>query len=853
MDGPLARLLPQQADSDDAILDAFLQYLKVEGVELYPAQEEAILELFAGKNVILATPTGSGKTMVALALVFRAIARQQRVYYTTPIKALASEKFFDLVRSLSPELVGLATGDASINRDAPVQCATAEILAQVALAQGADAPVDAAVLDEFHYYADRERGRAWQVPLLCLPQTQFLLMSATIGDTTRFEEALTACNGRPTVVVHSTVRPVPLSFKYQEVPIHETVGDLLKEGKAPVYLVNFSQRSASEQAQNLMSTDVCSKEEKRAIADMLSGTHFTTPYGKEVSRYLRHGIGLHHAGLLPKYRLMVEKLAQKGLLKVISGTDTLGVGVNVPIRSVVFTKLCKFDGERTALLTARDFHQIAGRAGRKGFDDVGYVYAQAPEHVIENHRIDQKVAADPSKKKKLVKKKPPEWGYVHWDINTFLKLQTAQPETLQSRFALSHAMVLDVLIREHDGRCLGVAKLIRACHETRTQKRALGRSAIEMTKHLIGAGILEQWPGRAYALAPAVNRDVALQQPLALYLLETLELIKAQSSSYALDVLSLVEAIAEDPRVILERQTDVAKRELLTELKAEGIPYEERMERLEHVSYPKPNAEFIYGTYNAFCERFPWAKLERISPKGVARKLVEDFLGFNDLVREFGAERSEGVLLRYLSDILRIVERTIPEHAKSEELVEIETFLATVVRKTDSSLVDEWEALGRGELRPKASVELEPEGTRDITTPAREFAVLVRNAIIALLRHADNLPTEETHELFMGLPRAQVLNLVPNLRGVVTDARARKGEYFTLEREQAPWKGVQRLNRAAAIAVTPRGVTADQALGLAEDEQVEDFESAGFLEFTVDLDRSKQEGRVILGALTFAT
>lgn len=846
MDGPLARLLPSGECTDDEILDAFLHYLKTEGVALYPAQEEAILELFAGSNVILATPTGSGKTLVALAALFRALARGERAYYTTPIKALASEKFFDLVRRLSPEVVGLATGDAAINREGAIQCATAEILSQMALAEGRYAPVDLAVMDEFHYYSDRERGRAWQVPLLCLPQAQFLLMSATIGKTEAFEQALTELNGRKTVVVRSSQRPVPLAFAYQEVPIHETVSDLLKAGRSPIYLVNFSQRAASEQAQNLMSTDVCSKDEKRAIAEMLQGVHFTTPYGKEVSRYLRHGIGLHHAGLLPKYRLLVEKLAQKGLLKVISGTDTLGVGVNVPIRSVVFTKLCKYDGERTSILTVRDFHQIAGRAGRKGFDDIGYVYAQAPEHVVENLRLEAKVANDPAKKKKLVRKKPPEWGYVHWDRNTFDKLQSSEPETLTSRFALSHAMVLDVLVRPEEGGCLAVRDLIRACHEPRGQKRILGRSAIEMTKHLVGAGILEQWPGRSYALAPAVNRDVALQRPLALYLLETLETVKTQSTSYALDVLSLVEAIAEDPTIVLERQTDVAKRDLLAALKQEGVPYEERMERLEEVTYPKPNAEFIYTTYNAFCIRFPWAKLERVSPKGVARKVVEDFLSFNDLVRELGVERAEGVLLRYLSDILRILERTIPESAKSEELREVETMLATIVRKTDSSLVDEWEALGRGELRVERTA-LEPEGTRDVTKPPREFAVLVRNSVFTLVRHLRELPTDDLHEVFMGLPRSAVLECAAEVGEIVCDGRARDGQYFVLHRDAEPWRGTQRLLRMVNVEQK------HDAFGAAVASEGEDDgpEIAGFLEFTVDHDRSRAEGRVILSALRF--
>jgi superfamily II RNA helicase len=835
MDGPLARLLPSALPgasvSDDVMLDAFLQYLKVEGLTLYPAQEEAILELFAGKNVILNTPTGSGKTLVALALIFRALCRGERVYYTAPIKALASEKFFDLTRRLSADLVGLATGDASVNRDAPVQCATAEILAQLAMAQGEHAAVDCAVMDEFHYYSDRERGRAWQVPLLTLKNTQFLLMSATLGPTERFERALRERTGRETVVVKSNVRPVPLEFAYKEVAIHETMSTLLREGKTPVYLVNFSQRSAAEEAQNLMSIDLCTKEEKKAIATALVGARFSTPYGKEISRYLRHGIGVHHAGLLPKYRLMVEKLAQKGLLKVISGTDTLGVGVNVPIRSVLFTKLCKYDGERTGILTARDFHQIAGRAGRKGFDTIGYVYAQAPEHVVENLRLESKAAQDPAKKKKIVRKKPPDFGYVHWDRATFERLQTAEPEPLVSRFSLSHSMVMDGLLRQDGGGCRVIADLLHRCHETEPLKRAHARSAIEMSRHLIRAGILEQWTGHTYALSPAVKPDVALQQPLSLFLLELLEKIKAESQNYALDVLSLIEAIAEDPRVILERQQDRAKRDLLTKLKSEGVEYEARMEQLEKLTYPKPNAEYIYAAYDDFCLRFPWAKQERVSPKGVARMMVEEFLSFNDQVRELGAERTEGVLLRYLSDILRILERTIPEHAKSEELMEVETFLASVVRKTDSSLLDEWEALQSGELlrAPTADGDLEPEGSRDITKPPREFAVLIRNTVFSLLRSISHGSLEEGSDALMGLPKLEVDKLAVQLSGLVVDARGRRGDLWMLEMAAAPWTGTQRL--------------------LFRSDADEEDEGMRSLLFQVDHEKSKEEGRVVLSKL----
>ena len=405
---PLAAFLPARGApplSDEDVLDRFVGWVSATGISLYPAQEEAMLALLEGRHVVLSTPTGSGKSLVATFLHFQAMSRGERSFYTCPIKALVNEKFFDLCRLFGAENVGMMTGDAAVNRDAPIVCCTAEILMNLALRE-ASPRVDAVVMDEFHYYADRERGVAWQVPLLLLERARFLLMSATLGDMTSIDESLEAVTGRPVTQVRSGDRPVPLEFEYRETPLHETIEDLVTARKAPVYLVNFTQRAAAEQAQNLMSANFSTREEKEALRQALAGVRFETPFGKDLQRFLRHGVGLHHAGLLPRYRLLVEKLAQQGLLKVVSGTDTLGMGVNVPIRTVLFTQLCKFDGERTAILSARDFRQISGRAGRKGFDERGYVVAQAPEHVIENKRIAEKQAAG----KKVEKKKPPQKG-----------------------------------------------------------------------------------------------------------------------------------------------------------------------------------------------------------------------------------------------------------------------------------------------------------------------------------------------------------------------------------------------------------------------------------------------------------
>src|SRR5487761_1482402 len=363
----------------DAVFNAFAGWAESQGLDLYPHQEESLIEIVTGANVILSTPTGSGKSLVAAGAHFAALANGQRSYYTAPIKALVSEKFFALCDAFGPANIGMMTGDASVNAKAPIICCTAEVLASIALRDGADADVGQVVMDEFHFYADPDRGWAWQVPLIELPRAQFILMSATLGDVTRFQEDLTRRTGWPTAVVKNTERPVPLVFAFSVEPLHETLNELLTTNQAPVYVVHFAQAAALEQAQALMSTNVSSRQEKDAIAEMIGNFRFASGFGKTLSRLVRHGIGVHHAGMLPKYRRLVETLAQAGLLKVICGTDTLGVGINVPIRTVLFTAMSKYDGSKVRLLTAREFHQIAGRAGRAGFDTTGRVVVQAPQ------------------------------------------------------------------------------------------------------------------------------------------------------------------------------------------------------------------------------------------------------------------------------------------------------------------------------------------------------------------------------------------------------------------------------------------------------------------------------------------
>ncbi|MEU6998371.1 DUF3516 domain-containing protein [Nonomuraea sp. NPDC046570] len=820
--------LPEEIDADpDAIFDAFVAWNAERGLTLYPAQEEALIEVVSGSNLILATPTGSGKSLVAAGAHFTALTRDIRTFYTAPIKALVSEKFFDLCAIFGTENVGMMTGDASVNPGAPIICCTAEILANVALRDGAGADIGQVVMDEFHFYAEPDRGWAWQVPLLELPDVQFILMSATLGDVSMFEQDLTRRTGRPTSVVKHAERPVPLIYSYRMTPLHESLEEMLSTGQAPVYVVHFTQAAAMERAQALMSINMSSKAEKEAIAAMIGNFRFTTRFGRALSRLVRHGIGVHHAGMLPKYRRLVERLAQAGLLKVICGTDTLGVGVNVPIRTVLFTALSKYDGNKVRRLRAREFHQIAGRAGRAGYDTIGYVACQAPDHVIENEKALAKIGDDPKRRRGYARKKPPE-GFVGWSEETFEKLQTAEPEPLNSRFKVSNAMLLAVINRPGD--CFKAMKhLLTDNHEDRKWQRRHISQAIAIYRSLLAGGVVEQLgepdeQGRRARLTIDLQDDFALNQALSTFALASFELLDRESPGYALDMVSIVESILDDPRQILSAQLKKAKGEAVAEMKADGIEYDERMELLAEIMYPMPLADLLLGAYETYRRGHPWVGDYTVSPKSVIRDLYERAMTFTDYIQFYELARSEGTVLRYLADAYRTLSRTIPEHLKTEDLVDLIEWLGEIVRQVDSSLIDEWEKLANPDEALEKERELESK-VRPVTGNPRAFRVLVRNAMFRLVELTALEKEAELEELAPDVDWGAALDAYyADHEEIGTDADARGPGLLRIEEEKELW-------RVRQVIKDPAG---DGDWGI--DAQV-------------DLAASDEEGRAVLHVL----
>jgi len=789
------------------VLTQFLTETESKGISLYPAQEEAVMELLDGKNVILATPTGSGKSLVASFLHRLMLSKNLRSVYTCPIKALVNEKWIALCKEFGAQNVGLSTGDATVNHNAPILCCTAEILEQIALRDGENSDIGAVAMDEFHYYSDKERGVAWQIPLLTMKRTQFLLISATLGETAFFEQEMTKLNGLESVCIRNAERPVPLEFAYSESPLPNEVQRLLNEGKGPVYVVHFTQSEAAENAQAFTSLDIAGLLKKDKIAETIGNFRFSSPFGADIKRWLRQGIGLHHAGLLPKYRILTEKMAQQGLLPVICGTDTLGVGVNVPIRTVLFTKLCKFNGEKTTILPVRDFHQISGRAGRKGFDTVGYVIAQAPEHAIENKLREAKASKSG---RKFQHASPPEKGFVNWDKTTFEKLINGHPEKLVSRFAVDANTIL--LTSPHG--CRALHNLIMNSHDTKEQKKIHIRRAIQIYRSLISQGIIAN--GR-----PAVdlNDRFAMHQPLSLWLLESIEKI---ADLNALTLLTLIEAILEEAEMVRRKQLSKLKNEAIGEMKSQGIEFEERQARLEEMRPPEPeNAEWIEANFGEFSKRHPWVGGERVHPQTVVLEMFAECFSFSGYIKQYGLERIEGLLLRHINSVYKVLAHTVPERFKNEEILEMQDYLREMLQRVDSSLLDEWQRMQNPEfILPEEREEpLPPFAVSERMVKALVLQFLVAWGKGDFAAAADCLePSEEFSEKKLAALHKQYIETHKELR---MDAEGRSNKHTSIDKKGDTWV-VQRM--------------------LQDYDEQNDW----LAEFTVDLSASKREERLVM-------
>lgn len=796
--GYAAQIVQEQIDNgsdiDASVLyDIFVLWARnARGVDLWSHQEESLLEILSGHHAIVNTPTGSGKSLIALGMHFVALAQQKRSYYTAPLKALVSEKFFELVSVFGAHNVGMITGDSQINSQALVVCCTAEILANQALREGERADVSCVAVDEFHFYADPYRGWAWQVPLITLPHTQFVLMSATLGDTDKIAQSLEETSGREVSIISSVERPVPLQYGYVLDDVHSVISTQIQQGHGPVYVVHFAQEAAVETAQQLANLGVSTREQRDKIKEALRDTRFTTVFGKTLKRLLLTGVGVHHAGMLPRYRRLVENLAQDGLLPVICGTDTLGVGINVPIHTVVFTMLTKYDGFKQRRLRTREFHQIAGRAGRSGFDSEGLVIALAPEHEIENAKALAKAGNDPKKLKKVKKKKAPE-GFVNWTEATFTKLIESQPEVLVPHMQITHSMVLNVI--SHGGDAWArVVNLIKKSQVGAEEQNKLRERAAEIFRTLFDSHIVEKWElddgSMDYTLTIDMPEDLALDQPLSPFLIAALELLDPESDSYALDVVSAVEATLENPFAVLRVQERRARDEAMRVMKDEGLEYDERMDRLQEITYPQPLKDLLVPAFLRYCTDVPWAADYSLQCKSVVRNMLETASSFSEYTSSMGLARSEGTLLRYLSDAYRALSRTVPRDKRDEQLDTIIDWLDVVVRSVDSSLVDEWEAAAGLTQEKNEDTQTATPVIDVIAAHKKGLTTLVRNALFKRVQYIDLDDASALGELdsAWGMPVHEWEDALDDFYdehdGLLTTADARSSKFFMIDDKQ---------------------------------------------------------------------
>ncbi|MET0458584.1 MAG: DUF3516 domain-containing protein, partial [Ilumatobacteraceae bacterium] len=519
-----------------------------------------------------------------------------------------------------------------------------------------------------------------------------------------------------------------------------------------------------------------------------------------LNRLVRNGVGVHHAGMLPRYRRLVERLAGQGLLPVICGTDTLGVGVNIPIRTVLMTALTKFDGSRVRRFSVREFHQLAGRAGRPGFDPDGHVWVQAPDHVIDNARALARAGDDPKARRKATKAARTPEGFVQYDEAAMQRLVSARPEPLVSRFKVTADLVAGVLSRP-DGP-VALKHLLRTNHDPESRRRDHQRRAIAVYRSLEAAGVAERLRGpdgrclgvRVGSLVEGEDERSALRfsAPLMTFAIEVIATLDRDDPAYVVDVVSVVEAVLDDPRQILQAQQNAARTAEIARLKAEGVPYEERIERLDHITWPRPLAELLAGTFTTYREHHPWLT-EEPSPKSILREMLEGGDTFATFVRRYRLERSEGLVLRYLTDAWRTLDRSLPDDVYSSALEDVVEWLGELIRATDATLLDEWTLLAGRPVHDHLAPEA-PEAVRP--WPPAAWRPAVRTAAFGwvelLATRAYPALAErggwDEHRLAEAMAPYWA-----EYDAIGTDADARSMAQFTLVEEPERWVVTQRL------------------------------------------------------------
>jgi hypothetical protein len=708
------------ADLELAFVDRFFWS---RNLEPYPVQEQAIREIMAGKSVLVSVPTGTGKTIMAKAAIFSAMERGKTAIYTTPLRALTEEKYRELCDDFGPGWVGMATGDFKINREAPIQVEVAEILWNRIVSEKNVAPADVVIMDEGHYFNDNERGYVWEQSMIGLdPRSQLVVLSATVGHPERFCHWVELTRRQSMTLVESRERKVPLVHEYREEFLIDTVKDLAHKGEVPAVVFVFGRELCFEVARLLKSCRRFTTDEERAkIEAACDEALLPSGASKELKPLLAHGIGIHHAGILPRYKQLVEQLTLERLIKFVVCTETIAAGINLPAKTVVFPSLRKYIQKQPRLVTAAEYHQMSGRAGRPQFDDKGLAITLAPEDVVSDLKKELKDAGkrpglDEAKIRKSVynrhRSDAQRKGEVIWSPEAHAELVKGEPAELRSRTKITAEQVLalglpDLTTTVLPGVVLtgGAPAVAAEIDEIEASlPPSMRLNIVTVIDHLL----LEDRDKRAHhkLLAQLVANMRALDvidehgKQVAGHMIRDLQGVDGLFVYYILfreqldyvDMRALLELLVDHDVIqrMLDRKGEDAKREWcrarLRELRMENpqVAWED-VEAEWDKAHPRVLSR-VEEIHQQFSSLVPHPELHGgKKQKNVWARMEDENLSFLELVEKEGLEHEEGSLFSYLIRVMNFAKK-LAEASQLDQFAEIAEKIKNVVGRVDIRL-----------------------------------------------------------------------------------------------------------------------------------------------------------------------
>lgn len=697
----------------DLELEFYEKFFIARGLEPYPVQEQAFDHIFAGRSVLVTVPTGTGKTVIGKAAIHKALALGQKAIYTSPLRALTEEKYRELCEDFGADRVGFATGDYKVNPEAPVQVVVAEILWNRIFGERAGRLADVVVMDEAHYFNDPERGYVWEQSIIGMdPRTQLVLLSATVGDPQQFCAWVYSVRRVEMELVQSHERRVPLYHEYREAYLIEVVRELYDKGDWPAIIFSFSRDQCFEWARLLRSCPRFTTDEERARIEAACDEELLQGgLAKELRALLVHGIGVHHAGILPRYKQLVERLTLERLCKFVVSTETISAGINLPAKRVVFPALRKFIKGKPRLVTSAEYHQMAGRAGRPQFDKEGIAIALAPEGVVQELRKElkelQKRGRAPSEieTERLRKacyararSQAQAAGDVTWDRETHRKLVEGKPAALASKTKVTPEQILAIGLPDlqapppPDGTRLPpyldlhMRSVIDHLLLDERSKAEARRTLDMIIDNLKALGVLDEH-GRQIA-GKMINRLRGIDGPFVYYLLMNRDV------GYEL-ARELVEFLVDHDVIhrILGREGDEKRREWIHKRLRERrrdepmVTWEDVEEEYER-TFPRELSE-VEKVHQEFVAGLPHPELHGGKvQKTIWKKMEEENLSFLEFVSQNGLEHEEGNLFTYLARVMKFA-RMLHEATTLDEFHELEVRVRRRLSAIDERVLEE--------------------------------------------------------------------------------------------------------------------------------------------------------------------